>query len=198
MHIDNHLVSDFMERLQDIFTSMDQGYTRATEHYRFRCDGCEDNCCLTRFYHHTYLEYYYLHRGFENLDAKKKGEVVLKAEDVCRETARADETGLPVRLMCPLNGDSLCVLYPHRPMICRMHGIPHQLQKPGQNAVHGPGCITFDKRCGDQTYFKFDRTPYYVAMAKLENEFKQATGLEGRIKMSVAEMILSFKRNIRE
>jgi hypothetical protein len=31
-------------------------------------------------------------------------------------------------------------------------------------------------------------------MAKLENEFKQAAGLDGRIKMTIAEMIVSIAR----
>jgi hypothetical protein len=79
-------------------------------------------------------------------------------------------------------------------MICRLHGIPHELQKPGQKVIHGPGCSTFDERCAHKRYFKFDRTPFYVAMAKLENEFKQAMGLDGRIRMTIAEMILRIAR----
>jgi len=31
-----------------------------------------------------------------------------------------------------------------------------------------------------------------LALANLENEFKQTVGLEGRIRMTVAEMILSI------
>jgi hypothetical protein len=77
-------------------------------------------------------------------------------------------------------------------MICRMHGIPHELQKPGQHVIKGPGCHTFDERCADNGYFKFDRTPFYVALAKLENEFKQVVGVEDKIKMTVAEMIKSI------
>ena len=187
-------VNAFLDRLQDIFAAMDLEYARAAAHYQFQCDGCRDSCCLTRFYHHTYLEYLYLHRSFEKLDPRKKDEIIVKAEEVCRETAQADEKDMPARLMCPLNDDSLCTLYPFRPMICRMHGIPHELQKPGQKVVHGPGCSTFDEGCGDKGYFKFDRTPFYVAMAKLENEFKQAVGVEGRVKMTIAEMILSIAR----
>jgi Fe-S-cluster containining protein len=192
IHFDDSLVNSFLERLQDILAGMDQEYIRGTEHYQFQCDGCKDNCCQTRFYHHTYLEYYFLRMGFAKLDSRKKGEILLEAEAVCRETVRSDFKKLPVRLMCPLNYDSLCALYPFRPMICRMHGIPHELQKPGQNVIHGPGCGTFDARCADKRYFKFDRTPFYLKMAKLENEFKQALGLDGRIRMTVAEMILSI------
>jgi len=191
-HIDDRRLSAFLDRLRDIFTAMDLEYARAASHYQFQCDGCANSCCLTRFYHHTFLEYFYFRRSFEKLDSRKKDEIIVKAEEVCRETAKADEKDMPVRLMCPLNDDSLCTLYPFRPMICRMHGIPHELQKPGQNVIHGPGCSTFDERCADKGYFKFDRTPIYVALANLENEFKQTVGIEGKIKMTVAEMILSI------
>ena len=196
--IDDRRLGAFLDQLQAIFAAMDREYARSAAYYQFECDGCKDSCCLTRFYHHTYLEYYYLRRWFEKLDPLKKGEIFVKAEVVCRKTANADENDLPVRSMCPLNYENLCALYPARPMICRMHGIPHELQKPGQPVIKGPGCHTFDERCADNGYFKFDRTPFYVALAKLENDFKQAAGLEGRIKMTVAEMILGITQMRKE
>jgi hypothetical protein len=76
-------------------------------------------------------------------------------------------------------------------MICRLHGIPHELRKPGQNAIRGPGCGMFAAQCSDQRYRKFDRTPFYFRMAKLESELKQAVGLSGKIKMTIAEIIAS-------
>ena len=194
MHNDDRPLSDFLDRLHGIFAAMDREYKRVTEQYQFHCDGCTDNCCLTRFYHHTSLEYHYLRQGITKLDPRKKCEVLAKADEVCRLTVDADAKQLPVRLMCPLNTDSLCDLYPYRPMICRLHGIPHELRKPGQRVIHGPGCGTFDKCCADKHYYRFDRTPYYTEMARLENEFKQALGLKGRIKMTVAEMIVSMTR----
>ena len=193
--IDDKILTTFLNRLQEIFTAMDREYSRAAGRYQFQCEGCRDNCCLTRFYHHTYLEYFYLHRSFEKLEPHQKREIIARAENVNWETDQADRKELPTRLMCPLNADGLCHLYPYRPMICRMHGIPHELKKPGREVIHGPGCSTFDERCADKDYVAFDRTPFYVAMAKLENEFKQAAGLEGRIKMTVAEMILSIAKN---
>ena len=185
-------MDEFLKRLKELFAAMDEEYVRAVNHYHFKCDGCTDNCCLTRFHHHTSLEYFYLSRGIESLSPPEKDEVLKKARVVCRETAAADGSGTPVRLMCPLNSDSLCILYPYRPMICRMHGIPHELKKPGYEVIHVPGCNTFDERCADKPYYKYDRTPFYTQMAALENEFKQALGIDGKIKMTVAEMIKSI------
>ena len=194
-HIDKPLMDDFLERLGEIFAAMDEEYARAINHYEFQCDGCTDNCCLTRFHHHTYLEYCYLARGFESLNPTQKDGVMEKAREILRQTAAADEKGMPLRLMCPLNSDSLCTLYPYRPMICRMHGIPHELHKPGYEVIHVPGCHTFDERCADKSYYRYDRTPFYMKMAGLEKEFKQALGADGKIKMTVAEMIVSIAQN---
>jgi Fe-S-cluster containining protein len=181
----------FLNRLKQIYAAMDSAYNRAADHYGFVCDGCRDSCCRTRFYHHTIIEYAYLIEGFKTLNFAKQSEVKSRAVAVVAETARADESGAAVRLMCPLNFDELCILYPYRPMICRLHGIPHEHQKPAQDPVYGPGCETFDRRCGGKGYFKFDRTPFYRDMAMLEQEVKQTLGVAGKIRMTVAEMIVS-------
>jgi len=182
----------YFERLQKIFGDMDRSYDIAAQSYGFQCRGCEDNCCRTRFYHHTYLEYLFLRQGFDSLDASQQRELHKEADNVCRQTELADNQGRAVRLMCPLNKDGMCTIYAFRPMICRLHGIPHELQKPGQPVIQGPGCGAFDQQCSAKPYFKFDRTRFYFEMARLENEFKQAAGLNGRVRMTIAEMILDF------
>jgi len=181
----------FIDRLKQIYVAMDSAYNRAADHYGFVCDGCRDNCCRTRFYHHTIIEYAYLVEGLRTLNSEKQHEVKSRALIVVDETTRANDSGAAVRRMCPLNFDELCILYSYRPLICRLHGIPHELQKPGQKAAYGPGCETFDRRCSRQNYFKFDRTPFYRDMAKLEQEVKQALGFEEKIRMTVAQMILT-------
>ncbi len=185
----------FLGRLKRILAAMDSEYGIAAEHYGFHCDGCMDNCCQTRFHHHTHLEYLLIREGFSSLDPQAQRQLIIRAREVCLQLVEADADATPVglvRVMCPLNFDSLCSLYPYRPMICRLHGIPHELQKPGRRIDYGPGCGTFDDRCSDERYLKFDRTPFYYEMAKLENEFKQAIGITGRIKMTIAEMIFRF------
>ena len=127
----------------------------------------------------------------DTLDLPKRQEIQSRAAWVCRETAMADRKESPVRLMCPLNFDGHCTLYAYRPMICRLHGISHELRRPGQTVIRGSGCGMFDLRCSTQRYRKFDRTPFYFSMAKAEGEFKQAIGLSDRIKMTIAEMIIA-------
>jgi len=191
VNLDDPILTVFFDRLQCIFAVMDRQYAEASKHYGFHCKGCEDNCCRTRFYHHTYLEYLYIHAGLKKLGNQRQRELQSRAAVVCRESAKADNKAMPVRLMCPLNSDGLCTLYRYRPMICRLHGISHELRKPGQNVIRGPGCEMFDLQCSDKRYLKFDRTPFYFDMAKLESELKQTVGLSGRIKMTIAEMIIA-------
>ncbi|HHC25722.1 MAG TPA: hypothetical protein ENK58_10010 [Desulfobacterales bacterium] len=179
----------FSEKLKAIYAAMDEKYKTAADYYDFHCTGCKDNCCLTRFYHHTFLEYFCIIEGYDTLRTEQQAEVKKRAAEVCRKAANADEKGLAVQLMCPLNIEGLCLLYAYRPMICRLHGIPHELRKPGQNAVHHPGCEAFTGQCEKKGCFKFDRTPFYIEMASLERDMKQVLGTVQKLKMTIAQML---------
>ena len=180
----------FLDRLKVIYEAMDQKYKEAADYYGFHCQGCHDNCCLTRFYHYTLLEYLYVLEGYNTLGPDRQIETRNRALEVCRKTDEADEKGIKVRLMCPLNFDGMCMVYNYRPMICRLHGIPHELQRGGQNVIHSPGCDVFTEQNREKSYFKFDRTPFYIKMAELENEMKIAAGINQKLKMTVAEMLI--------
>lgn len=184
--------ASYVTRLQDIFSAMDRAYCEVAETYRFLCKGCEDNCCRTRFYHHTLLEFCYLHHGWATLEPARRAALYSRAEEVCRKTETdALEEESPLR-MCPLNLGDLCGLYEYRPMICRLHGIPHTLQRPDGRKVVGPGCDDFYRQCGFLEGAVLERTPHYAALAALEQEFRRVTGHREKLKLTVAEMILHF------
>jgi Fe-S-cluster containining protein len=180
------------EALGAHFRRMDAEYDRVAMHYGFRCDGCVDNCCRTRFYHHTLLEYLYLHAGYAVLKPEIQTEARQRAADVMRHMRYADESGGAFRSMCPVNTGGRCVVYAHRPMICRMHGLPNRMLSPRSGVVAGPGCDDFHARIPGAISLRFDRTSHYQAIAALEQALRREVGWEGRIKMTVAEMILSF------
>jgi Fe-S-cluster containining protein len=97
--------------------------------------------------------------------------------------------------MCPLNRDGQCVAYPYRPMICRLHGIPHELHRPGGKIIKNPGCDSFFDQCRDRgttEYIRFDRTPFYQQMAMLEKELRQETGYAEKIKLTIAQMLVTI------
>jgi len=181
----------FLERLETVYTTMDREYATAAGRYGFSCDGCKDNCCRSLFEHHTLLEYLYLHRGYRTLDGGQQAEIRALAAETRSVQSAAIRAAKTVRRMCPLNVENLCILYPYRPMICRLHGIPYVLHRPGRDAVQGSGCLTFGKRHSGTEYAAFDRTPLYASMAQLERSLRQAVGFRDRINMTIAEMLVS-------
>ncbi|HDL07201.1 MAG TPA: hypothetical protein ENG35_00480 [Desulfobacteraceae bacterium] len=183
----------FLSRLSDIYAFMDRKYKEAADYYGFNCMGCDDTCCRTLFYHHTVVEYLYLIEGYRNIDPAKQSEVSGRASRVCMKIEEIDGEKITLRLLCPFNFDGLCVIYKYRPMICRLHGIPHELQKPGQAVFYGSGCKVFTDQNKKKDYFKFNRTPFYIEMAQLENELKQYAGITCKFKMTIAEMVRSMK-----
>ena len=142
------IYAGFFDRLNAIYAAMDRAYDKTARHYRFHCTGCDDTCCLTRFYHHTYLEYGYLMKGMHALDDHVQVTVRKKARETALAMDEAEDKGGHVRCMCPLNDNGKCILYDFRPMICRLHVIPHILRPPHQPPKTGPGCAVFERRCG--------------------------------------------------
>jgi len=183
-------IDDFLKQLRAIYALMDLKYREASAYYGFNCTGCEDSCCMTCFYHHTVLEYLYILKAFHNLNPEKQTEIRASALEVRQKSVEADKKGKLLRRMCPLNSDGKCILYSSRPMICRLHGIPHELHKPGMDVTYSPGCEAFSKYYSEKDYYSFDRTPFYVKMASLEKELKQAAGITTKIKMTVADMLI--------
>ena len=186
-HYGRHLI-----RLEKLYASMDRSYKNIADHYGFACNGCEDNCCLTLFHHHTHLEFFYLNKGFCALDRQRQIAIAEKAETVCSAVRWVEKNGPPLRQMCPLNVDSRCSLYAFRPMICRLHGIPSELHRPDGKTTRAQGCASFMDRCGQLAYVSLDRTPFYRELAGIEGALRRDMPGAGKIKMTVAEMILAF------
>jgi Fe-S-cluster containining protein len=182
----------FLARLEALFSEMDSAYDEIAACYGFVCTGCPENCCLTRFYHHSVLEYLYIREGFNTLEPESQGQIIHRAIEATRITLENEKKEQPVRVMCPLNLKGLCVLYPYRPMICRLHGIPHELNRTGQKTDYGSGCHAFTQQCMEKPYITFDRTPFYAKMANLEKDLRRTIGFFQKVKMTVAEMIVSF------
>jgi Fe-S-cluster containining protein len=179
-------------QLEELFRAMDQSYAAVADQYGFQCIGCVDNCCLTRFYHHTLLEVLYLVEGMRTLESGVQQRVKQQALAVSTRLAEADCRGAAIRIMCPLNQDGRCRLYHHRPMICRLHGIPYELQRPAGNAIKNPGCDLFFEKCrasGKTDYIRFDRTPFYRQMAMLEQKLRCVTGYTDKLKFTIAQML---------
>ena len=177
----------YFSKLKALYAEMDRQYERAASYYGFVCRGCDENCCRTRFYHYTLLEYLYIIEGFKRLSAEIRRESRNRA---LRVYNKMTEENTPFGQMCPLNFEERCILYEHRPMICRLHGIPHEFRKPGSATQYHQGCNAFHHRHQGKSYFAFDRTPLYFKIAQLEKDIKAAMKMTNKIKLTVAEMLI--------
>ena len=173
-----------------LFDGMDAAYDQAAAESGFVCNGCENNCCRTRFYHHTLLESILLRQAMAQLPSDQSRQLRQQAAAAIHQAADMRRRGGTVRVMCPLNQKGRCVLYAQRPMICRMHGIPHTLQRPDGQRQDGPGCDDFYLQCGKADHSRLDRTPHYVALAQLERQLRREVGFNQKIKMTIAEIIV--------
>jgi hypothetical protein len=193
--------ADLQAAVAAVMTDMERAYGKIASHYGFVCRGCEQSCCRTIFYHHTYAEFMLLENGLRSLQRAAGKGVLERAQEAQAylESQRVDTAAEPLRVMCPLNQAGRCLLYAQRPMICRLHGIPHCLRRPDGQVVSGPGCHRFEAlgseatgseaRCGEAGSQRLDRTPFYQRLAQVEQQLRHCIETPVRLKMTLAEWL---------
>jgi len=172
-----------LDRLAILYVEMDRSYEETARHYGFVCNGCNDNCCRSLFFHHTIVECLYLVDGFRRLPLADRRVILEKA---------AAMSGATLQGTCPLLLDGRCSLYPFRPMICRLHGIPHEIRFPGRPPSHHPGCAAFESCLSTPSDRRLDRTPHYTALAELEKDVRTSLGFHSRIHLTIAQILTTF------
>lgn len=177
-----------LERLSHIYAEMDRAYRQTADLNGFECHGCDDNCCRSLFYHYTLIECLYLVKGVLGLPLDRQRDIMHQAVLLIDGNQRK---------MCPLNADGKCLVYAFRPMICRLHGLPHEIAPAGRPAIQHPGCEMFDRLCSSQPRHLLDRTPHYLALARLEQDARRQFNYSQRIKMTIAQILMTFIGRIR-
>jgi Fe-S-cluster containining protein len=184
------------EALEALMIQMEQAYDEIASHYGFVCRGCEESCCRTVFYHHTYAEFMRLEAGLQSLPKTDLRQVLGRAAkaQACLDKERMDAAAGPPRAMCPLNQAGRCRLYAYRPMICRLHGIPHALRQPDGQVVNGPGCHRFEALSSEALYGgarprSLDRTPYYQRLVHVEQQLRSHLDAPIRLNMTLTEWL---------
>ena len=173
------------EHLAALYADMDAAYDKVAKTYDFHCQGCKDNCCTSLFFHHTHVEKAYLAYGFSTLADSDQRIIRQRADDYIKETFESQGNLESKKILCPLNQDEKCMIYAFRPMICRLHGLPYELHRPGAFPMKGPGC-----HAGNfHPYTPFDRTPFYQRMAQVEMEFRTRFNKTGKIKETIAQIL---------
>ncbi len=160
------------EQLADLYSRMVAGYDRAAAQIGLTCEGCPDNCCNSYFQHHTHVEWAYLLEGFNALAPADQEKYLARAEDHIRRCREEISQGRRPRIMCPMNDDGLCMIYLHRPMICRMHGVPNKLTRPDGRTLQFPGCFRSQELYAESSSVPMlDRSDFYRELAGLEMAF---------------------------
>jgi len=183
----------YVHQIADAYYQMDQAYRQSADAYDFVCNGCENNCCHTHFYHHTHIEFAYLISALRELPVSQQNQVIETAHQVYEKSQKLLAEKKQVWLLCPLNAQGKCILYKYRPMICRLHGIAHELKFPGKPVQYTPGCEAFSqhfKLLNLNNYYTLDRTPHYMRMARLEQQFISEYQIKKRFKKTIAEMLI--------
>ncbi|MDQ7032966.1 MAG: hypothetical protein Q9M37_09690 [Desulfonauticus sp.] len=181
------------KKLETLYQQMEQAYQKHAQALGLSCRDCEDNCCTSYFHHHTYIEWSYFLYGLKQADPEVQDYIQKQAKQYYAQMQTSLAKNQIPNIMCPVNKDGLCILYPYRLMICRLHGVPNFLTLPNGKIKEFPGCFKAQSLCSSEnkTLPLLNRTPFYQKLARLEMEF---LGLKkhslSRIKLTLAEMIL--------
>ncbi len=145
-------LQDHIRRYLEVVNRADQAF-RSVASGHAELMGCKPGCddCCSLFFELTLVEAFYVSGMFESqMPASRKETVRSRAADSHRlfEQAQADlaelrsngreamiQAASRVRIPCPLKEDGLCLLYEHRPVTCRLYGVP---QKVGARVVTCP------------------------------------------------------------
>ncbi len=183
-------------RLEEIYHKLQNEYARVARELQFSCNGCPDNCCDSYFLHHTYTEWAFLWIGFRRLDIIQQDALLKRSRTWLLQCAKALAIGARPQFMCPLNDNGLCVLYEHRLLVCRTHGVPATMMRPDGQELRFPGCF----RCQEIVAAKYQekkapyvaRTPLLHALAALENQLLGGKRqLFPQVRITIAEMLVN-------
>ncbi len=181
--------------LEDIYSKLQLEYERVAEALGFSCSGCPDNCCDSYFQHHTYAEWALLWLGIRQLEPELQQTLLARARSYLEKCEQALATGQRPQIMCPLNDDGRCVVYHHRLLVCRTHGVPATLTRPDGKTFHFPGCFRcqeiVDNHDKKELPAPVERTLLLKKLALLENELlDNKRHLLPKVKITIAEMLV--------
>jgi hypothetical protein len=188
------LPDELVSELEDIYHKLQGEYERVAGELNFSCEGCPDNCCDSYFLHHTYAEWAYLWVGVKQLPEEKQQALVERAKEYLLECEKAERRGERPQVQCPLLDGGLCLLYKHRLLVCRTHGVPASMTRPDGKSMQFPGCFRcqeiVDARPNSQVPH-VERTPLLRRLAQLENNlFDGKRHLAPKVRMTLAEMLV--------
>ncbi len=133
-------LSHLFEPYNNLVTKADRSFQRIEADFP-ECVKCHLHCsdCCHALFGLFLIEAVFLKHDFDQLDDAEKKEVLLRADEADKALTKMTErlktfendpqmntySMAKTRIRCPLltDGDE-CVLYPYRPITCRVYGIP--------------------------------------------------------------------------
>lgn len=199
MMIYDDIVSEYEKLAEKAEAAFDQ--VRSEHPSLVRClESCSD-CCSSVFGLFL-IESLYLGRHFSRLDRKTRRETASRAEKADRDLLEMEKRlskydGDPKmkalamareRVRCPLldSGDR-CVLYSHRPLTCRVYGIPTVIS----GNIHSCWKAGFEK---DKHYAAFDLDGAYRELYGLSRKLLLRSGVRD---MERAALLAPVSRSIK-
>ncbi len=184
------------EQIRILYADMEEEYDIVAAKLGHGCEGCPDNCCDSYFLHHTYIEWVYLWQGIEALDDERRQTLIARAHAHEMEAQKMIAAGERPRIMCPLNEGGRCVLYQHRLMVCRTHGVPASMTRPDGRRLTFPGCfrcqeLMVEKKIARTDVPLMERTALLKRLVMLEQELLQGRRhLAPKVKRTIASMLI--------
>jgi len=198
------LPPELSQSICSIYERMEDEYQVIADQIGLTCTGCPDNCCDSYFLHYTYAEWAYLWQGIRRLDDERLDAIMQRATAYVSESRALIAQGQRPALMCPCNENGMCMIYTHRLMICRMHGIPAALTRPDGQLLRFPGCFRCQEIVGEKYETEsdapyMDRTGLFAELAQTEQQLLAGQRhLYPKVKMTIAEMIAQGPPRVRK
>ena len=169
---------ELIPRLTELYRLIDSAYHELADEIGFSCDGCDGiTCCTVDLTLHTFVEMLYLRRGFNTLDTSRQLEILGRCLAMIKSKEDDPSSDNYRNAVCALNFEGSCSLYEYRPMICRLAGIRHFIDRPDGTKMESSGCVRCEREVvGLHPDQKIDRTAFYRKMAEIEIEVVRALG----------------------
>ena len=177
--------SYLFEPYENIVSRADEAFEQAKEKFP-ECLRCEPHCadCCHAVFGLFLIEAVFLKRDFDQLDEEERQAALRRGRDADNALEKLEGTLRSfkddpqmisyslarARIRCPLlNDHDECVLYPYRPITCRVYGIPTRVR--GVPRVCGKA--GFKK---DQEYPLFDLDEVHRELHQLSRELLERAG----------------------
>jgi Fe-S-cluster containining protein len=178
-------LSHLFQSYENLVIRADAAFQKMADAYpeSVKCRRQCSDCCYAVFGVFL-IEAVYLNRHFGRIGSKERRETIVRGNDADRDLERLKKrmqassndpqmesfSLARERIRCPLLDEAQeCVLYPHRPITCRVYGIPTAIQ--GRARVCGR--TGFKK---GESYPTFDLDGVYRELYALSEELLKSTG----------------------